>query len=71
MLSLVIENRDLARFLELDYTVYGGWISGVLSGLAWIIALLVWGVLLSLWDEATTIYTAPHHKPADKIEGDE
>ena len=46
--SVVLETPKLAQFLEMTPTIYGGWLSGVLSATAWLLAFGVYVLITVL-----------------------
>ena len=50
ILSLIIEDRTLGSFFEVNGASYGNWFSGIVSAVIWIIAWSVWFVIDDWWD---------------------
>jgi hypothetical protein len=56
ILSLMAENPKFAAFLELDASSLYGWKSGVISGIAWLIALSAVRAIASAMGEKSNRY---------------
>ena len=48
---LLMQSQQLSAFLELTGDAYGGWDSGIFSAMAWLIALIIWGVVAALLED--------------------